>query len=351
MGGRGGGDRRGSKGLGYGHLECMALYLPQPTPSISLFSVRHKVHPYKTETHRDSTKSCVQNASPKRSPSAASNRCIRPILQKNLNIYRKTNPIHSRPRPQKTPIVRAPRAPTLPTKTLLHKINIPHPLPLPHRPPHIIRQPSGPTNTNGHSADHALGLHADQRIDIGFARKHLDRGAGAVDLLCAAGPGDEQLDAQDVAAFVHGQDGRHPGADPLEVFGRADDPDEHDFARGDGAGRVAGDEVAHVRDLVRDADAAGEEHDGAVGVEGVQAAVGAFDQGGEGEEAGGGALGLFEEGVGEAGAPADDERHGGFLQGEHVLARDGEAFFRVEVFGSFAPGDGEGVRGPETDGG
>lgn len=172
-----------------------------------------------------------------------------------------------------------------------------------------------------------------------------------MNLLGAAGPGDEQLNAEDVAAFVHGQDGRHPRADPLEVFGRADHPDENDFARGDGAGRVPGDEVAHVGDLMGDADAAGEEQDGAVGVEGVQAAVGAFDQSGEGEAAVGGALGFFEEGVGEAGAAADDERHGGFLEGEDVLARDGEAFFRVEVFGRVAPGDGEGVRGPETDGG
>lgn len=69
------------------------------------------------------------------------------------------------------------------------------------------------------------------------------------------------------------------------MFGGADDPDEDDAARGDGAGRVPGHQVPHVRHLVRDADAAGEEHDGAVGVEGVQAAVGAFDEGGERDDA------------------------------------------------------------------
>lgn len=85
-----------------------------------------------------------------------------------------------------------------------------------------------------------------------------------MNLLGTPWSGDEELDAQDVAAFVHGQDGGHPGPDPLEVFGRADDPDEDDLAGGDGASGVAGHEVAHVGDLVRDADAAGEEHDGAV---------------------------------------------------------------------------------------
>lgn len=83
----------------------------------------------------------------------------------------------------------------------------------------------------------------------------------------------------------------------------------------------------------------------------MQAAVGAFDHGGERDAAGRGARGFFEQGVGEAGAAADDERHGRFLQREHVLAGHGQAFFRVEVFFGFAPGDGEGVRGPEADGG
>lgn len=57
--------------------------------------------------------------------------------------------------------------------------------------------------------------------------------------------------------------------------------------------------------------AAGEEHDGAVGGEVVGAAVGAFDEGGEGEAGGGcgGALGV--EAVCEAGAAANYERDGG----------------------------------------
>ena len=99
------------------------------------------------------------------------------------------------------------------------------------------------------------------------------------------------------------------------MFRRADHPYEDDFAGRDCAGGVAGHEVAHVGHLMRDADPAGEQHDGAVGVQGVQTAVGAFDEGVDDGAAVGRALGFFEEFVGEAGAAADDEGHGGFLQG------------------------------------
>ena len=65
-------------------------------------------------------------------------------------------------------------------------------------------------------------------------------------------------------------------------------------------------------------DAAGEEHDSAVGGEVVGAAVGPFDEGGEGEARGrcGGAFGV--EVVGEARAAADDEGEGGLGEGEDV---------------------------------
>ena len=172
-----------------------------------------------------------------------------------------------------------------------------------------------------------------------------------MNLLRTARSRDEQLNAQDVATLVHGQDGRHPRADPFEVFGGADDPDEEDAAGGEGAGGVAGHEVAHVGDLVGDSYAAGEEDDGAVRMQRMQAAIWAFDKRTQRDAAIRGALGFFKQGVGEAGAPADDEGHGGFLAGEHVLAGHGEALFRVEVFGGVAPGDGEGVRGPEAEGG
>lgn len=58
----------------------------------------------------------------------------------------------------------------------------------------------------------------------------------------AAGPGHEDLDAQDVAAARHGEDGRHPGADPLEVFGGPDDPDQEDAAGGADTGGVVSEE-------------------------------------------------------------------------------------------------------------
>lgn len=62
---------------------------------------------------------------------------------------------------------------------------------------------------------------------------------------------------------------------------------------------------------MRDADAGGEEHDGAVGVEGLRAAaaaaVGAFGEGGEGDAVVVGAIERFTvEVVCEAGTAADD---------------------------------------------
>lgn len=62
-----------------------------------------------------------------------------------------------------------------------------------------------------------------------------------------------------------GEDIGHPGADPLEVFGALDGPDEAEAADGGRAGRVGGDEGADVREVVGDADAGGEEEEGAVG--------------------------------------------------------------------------------------
>ncbi len=169
-----------------------------------------------------------------------------------------------------------------------------------------------------------------------------------MDLLGAAGAGDEEPDAQDVAAARHGEDGGHPGADPLEVAGGADDPDEEDTARGDGAGGVAREEGPHRWELVADADAGGEEQDGAVGVERGRGAVGAFDEGGEGEAVVGGVEGFAVEVVGEAGPAADDEGDGGWGLGEAVGGWSGGlggtgSFFEVagaEVSGrGVGPGD------------
>ena len=137
------------------------------------------------------------------------------------------------------------------------------------------------------------------------------------------------------------------------MFGGLDYPDEGYFSRGDGAGGVAGEEGADEGELMGYSDAAGEEHDGAVGGEGVGAAVGAFDEGGEGEPGVGcgGAFGI--KAVGEAGATADYEGEGGLGEGEDVGIYVG--FFEVvgggELGEGFGPGEGEGVGGVEADGG
>ena len=73
--------------------------------------------------------------------------------------------------------------------------------------------------------------------------------------------------------------------------------------------------------------AAGEEHDGAVGGEVVGAAVGAFDEGWEGE-AGGGCGGTFGvEAVREAGATTDYEGKGGLWLEEDVRIQ--VSFFEI----------------------
>lgn len=107
------------------------------------------------------------------------------------------------------------------------------------------------------------------------------------------------------------------------MFGRLYDPDEDDFAGGAGAVSVGGDEVADVGDLVGDADASGEEHDGAVGGE-VLGAVGALDPGVCGEFSCRAGFGFGEHAVGEAGAAAHDEGHGADFAGEDVLPGHGE---------------------------
>ena len=176
-----------------------------------------------------------------------------------------------------------------------------------------------------------------------------------MDLLGAPGARDEKLDAEHIPPPIQGQDLAHPRPDPLEVFGRLDDPDEQDAARGHGAVREALDQRADVGDLVGDADAAGEEDDGAVGGEGVEAAVGAFGEGAHDQAAFVRGFGFSVEAVGEAGAAADDGREGGFRGrgqgGVDVLSGHDEAFFGGEVGGCAGPGEGEGVGGPEADGG
>ena len=125
-----------------------------------------------------------------------------------------------------------------------------------------------------------------------------------------------------------------------------DDPDEEDAAGGDGTVCEPVDEVAHKGDLVGDADAAGEHHDGAVGVQNVRAAVGSFDNGVDDNGAVRFLFGFLEELVCEAGAAADDEGHRGALGCEDVEVTRGDAFLGVQMFFRVAPRDGERMRGP-----
>ena len=87
-----------------------------------------------------------------------------------------------------------------------------------------------------------------------------------MDFPCVSGSRNKQDDAEDVAAAFHRENAGHPRTDPLEMFGGLDDPDEGDSASSDGSLRVSSDEMLDEGDLVRDADASGEEEDGAVGV-------------------------------------------------------------------------------------
>ncbi len=134
------------------------------------------------------------------------------------------------------------------------------------------------------------------------------------------------------------------------MLGGLNHPNQYDAAGGDGAVGESVDEVADKGDLVRDADAAGEHHDSAVGVQNVGAAVGAFNEGFDSDRAVEVLLGFFEELIREAGAAADNEGHSSAVVGEDVLAGQGDTLLRVKVLFRVAPSDGEWVGGPEADG-
>ena len=237
----------------------------------------------------------------------------------------------------------------LPRECIFNEIDVPALISTPRRTAHIVAETPRPTHRNRHGAQLLLLLSRDQGVDVGLAGKHLHAGRGGVDLLGGAGPGDEEQDLEDLAPAVHGEDLRHPGPDPLEVLGRLDDPDKHELARGDGARGVARHEVAHVRDLVRDADPRGEEHDGAVGAQRLPP-VRPLDEGGRDVFAVGRGDGFIVELLGEAGAAPDDEGHGRLAQAQQVVAAHGQ-FFGGEVGLFVGPGEREGVRHPEPDGG
>lgn len=166
-----------------------------------------------------------------------------------------------------------------------------------------------------------------------------------MDLLGGARASHEQEDLEDLTAVGHRQDLRHPRADPLEVLGRLDDPDEGDATDGGGALVVSLDEVADVRDLVGDTDTGGEEHDGAVRGQ-ILVSVGTLDESRGNELAGGALLNLLVESVGEASTAADKKAHSGLAEARKVEAIQGHAFLLTPCLLLLAPGKREGVRGP-----
>ena len=193
-----------------------------------------------------------------------------------------------------------------------------------------------------------------------------------MDLARVRGAGDEQLDAQHPPPALARQDGRHPRPHPLEVLGALHDPDEHDAARRDGAVGVAVHQVPQRRQLVRDADAAGDEHHGAVRRERARprrAAVRPLDQGARHEPVVGRGGDPPVHAAGEAVALADDGADRGARRGEEgveapaAVRQRREALFGVGECGRegrgggggggggdfVGPGEAEGVRRPQAD--
>ena len=153
-----------------------------------------------------------------------------------------------------------------------------------------------------------------------------------MNLLGAARTTDEEHDAEDFATLIHGEDGCHPWTNPFKMFGRLDDPDEYDFASGNSAVGVTGNEIAHVWDLVCDSYTTGEKHDGTVGMHHVHTTVRTFGECAGDESAFWGGFGFGDEGLGETGAGANDVGHAGLAHGEDILSTHWELFV-VEDFG------------------
>lgn len=170
-----------------------------------------------------------------------------------------------------------------------------------------------------------------------------------MDLLGRARPRDEEHDAQALTAAVHGEDLGHPRADPLEVLGCLDNPDQHDLAcRGSAVG-VADDKVTHVGHGLRDADATSEEHDGTVRVH-VVATIRTLNEA-LGHHAAIGASGsLLVQLTGETCAGTDDKVDARLAGTQDVVAVHGD-LLAVMHLRLLTPANGKGVRLSAADGG
>lgn len=236
----------------------------------------------------------------------------------------------------------------LPREGLLEEVDVPPGLARASGEANVVSQRTGAADADGAGAVALDHLRVDKGLDVGLAGEHLDAGRGRVDLLGRAGTGDEQENLEHIAAVGHRQDLRHPRADPLKMLGRLDHPDESDAADGGSALVIGFDEVAHMRDLVSNADTGSEEHDGAVRGQ-ILEAIRPLDQGRGGDLSRGALLDLLVESVGETSATADKKAHGSLAETRQVETVEGHALFLTPRLLLLAPGEGKRVRSPPAD--
>lgn len=86
-----------------------------------------------------------------------------------------------------------------------------------------------------------------------------------MNFLGAARSRDEEEDLKDFATTGHGQNVCHPCADPFEVLRRLNDPDQGKPTGGGCTVGVSGNDLANLRNLMRDADTSSPKHDCTVG--------------------------------------------------------------------------------------
>lgn len=241
----------------------------------------------------------------------------------------------------------------LPREGFLAEINIPLSLALAHCATELIGQTARSASGYGGGTDALLHLLVDQRVDIGTSREHLNAGGWGVDLLGAAGTGDEQQDFEDLTAAGHGENVGHPGPDPFEMLRRLDDPDKSQAAGGGSAVGVSGYDLAHLGYLMRDTNTCCPKHDSSIRVK-VLTAVRTLHECRSSESTGRRQISLLVKRISETCSSADDEGHAGLALLEDVLAVQGETLLvavhvsDVEVLLLVAPGQGEGVVGPES---
>lgn len=140
----------------------------------------------------------------------------------------------------------------LPREGFLAVVYIPLAFAIAHRASQVVCQRARSTAADAGSADTFLHLLVYQGLHVWLTREHLDTRAGRVDLLRTPGPSDEEKDLENLATARHRQNLGHPGTDPLEMFRGLDDPDEGEAASGGSTIGVSSDNVADMRNLVRD---------------------------------------------------------------------------------------------------